>query len=406
LPAKKRVDNFSGTDAMVRGDRPCAVEDKLSTMQTALFAGGLGFRIITLSNDKLKSGLVYHDVQPGLWDVAAAYVFASLHGIEIRDGFGNPLDFTKGPKIPAATPGGRGAIAVRGDAFGYGEAGTGAAGALSIDERLKQRLLDDDLRLGKAAEKVARSMAALPSLPMVDALMNINAALKLDKDKAALADKPEFVFLTESPQTIVNLHNEMEKRKGRKNVRYIFLRKDGFTLPEYYVQQIMKDCPDIRLVLESELTAHIAAGKTVENALITLVKDRTGLDAMIEDMCLINAPEEMHRVSVVCPELLQITPRVSKREDIYSVGGLLDLAELGIAARRLAGAGFDTMTFAQLADLLDAGTKTQFLSALAELGIDAGKNVAAVVRSPVPVKDVKKDLMDAIDAQLAVMTAA
>jgi 3'-phosphoadenosine 5'-phosphosulfate (PAPS) 3'-phosphatase/ribosomal protein S24E len=111
-----RIKELKSRKVLVMGSKAKdPVNKKLSEKAPAAKIGGLGFRIISLCNTSVKDGIVYHKSQrSGVWDLAAPYVFASLNGVEIFDGTGNALDFTKDAYFP-----GNGAIAVKGDGLGF-----------------------------------------------------------------------------------------------------------------------------------------------------------------------------------------------------------------------------------------------------------------------------------------------
>ena len=113
---KARVSALKSDKALIMGSSAKdPVNTKYSKEVPTAQIGGLGFRIISLCNRAITDGLVYHKKQDaGLWDLAAAQVFASLNGVTIRDGEGNPLDFTKAPYFP-----GHGAMALKGNGLGY-----------------------------------------------------------------------------------------------------------------------------------------------------------------------------------------------------------------------------------------------------------------------------------------------
>jgi 3'-phosphoadenosine 5'-phosphosulfate (PAPS) 3'-phosphatase len=112
VEGRERVGRLNSREALIMGSKADdPINQKYSSQMPTAQIGGLGFRIISLSNKALQRGLVYHKKQKaGLWDLAAPNVFASLNGVTILDGDGNPLDFTQGPYFP-----GHGAMATKGD---------------------------------------------------------------------------------------------------------------------------------------------------------------------------------------------------------------------------------------------------------------------------------------------------
>jgi 3'-phosphoadenosine 5'-phosphosulfate (PAPS) 3'-phosphatase len=112
VAGRERVGRLNSREALIMGSKDDdPINQKYSSQMSTAQIGGLGFRIISLSNKALQRGLVYHKKQKaGLWDLAAPNVFASLNGVTILDGDGNPLDFTQGPYFP-----GHGAMATKGE---------------------------------------------------------------------------------------------------------------------------------------------------------------------------------------------------------------------------------------------------------------------------------------------------
>lgn len=112
----ERVSELRSDRMLVMGSSASdPVNKKYSQDAPTAQIGGLGFRIISLCNNDITDGLVYHKKQDaGLWDLAAAQVFASLNGVEILDGNGDRLDFTSAAYFP-----GHGAMATKGNSLGY-----------------------------------------------------------------------------------------------------------------------------------------------------------------------------------------------------------------------------------------------------------------------------------------------
>jgi 3'-phosphoadenosine 5'-phosphosulfate (PAPS) 3'-phosphatase len=206
-PGSVRVSRLESSDALIMGSKASdPVNEKYSKKAPTARIGGLGFRIISLCNNTLRNGLVYHKSQKaGLWDLASPYVFASLNGVTIYDGNGDPLDFTKAPYFP-----GNGAMALKGNALLFeknpnmetlpainssieGPAGTVNSVKNLLNASGQQEV--EPIKLSPETEKIVLdNVKAMYQIPE-EAISKINTGRASDVDKALSSLAEEMVQL-------------------------------------------------------------------------------------------------------------------------------------------------------------------------------------------------------------------
>ncbi|MDP8263396.1 MAG: hypothetical protein P9M13_08870 [Candidatus Ancaeobacter aquaticus] len=273
------------------------------------------------------------------------------------------------------------------------------------DEGLRQRLLAVALTEGKRANAIAKEMADTAQVKAYNTLANSAIA----KD-AAEKEKMTVIYLAVDPDFMINLDREMKKRKGKKNFKIVPVYKESFMRAFEYLNKVSEEYKEALLpaVDVAVFNADYRTDKeTLEDALINYAGIELDAKIKAQDIGLINSGNEKYRIPIEKTEkILGMVPKQLGKDEIYNVGSLLDVMEIGIMARRLAGANFDTLTFAELADYLEADMKGQFLAALKELNIAQTENVAKTVMAPVPIKGASEMLRTNVNSLRAIMIAA
>ncbi|MFC2149778.1 hypothetical protein ACFLQ8_03655 [Candidatus Auribacterota bacterium] len=274
------------------------------------------------------------------------------------------------------------------------------------DEKLRQKLLKVILNKGPRSELVKNKLAFLKS-GKVD--KDITAVKRSDPE---LRDSMSVIYMTVDPDFMINLHNEIASRNGRKNFKVIPVYRDSFMRSFDYLSSVADEYKDILLqpIEIDELNNYKDAARPVEDAAVNYASEMfPDKNIKAVNVGWINSKDEKYAVANLTgpkPKILVMEPGLPVKGEIVNIGRLLDIMEIGLMARRLAGDRIDKITFEQLAQYLDSGIRTQFLDAIADLGISKDSNVLDVVKQPVPVKSADEGLINAISSLKQVITAA
>ncbi|MFC2149569.1 hypothetical protein ACFLQ8_02600 [Candidatus Auribacterota bacterium] len=278
---------------------------------------------------------------------------------------------------------------------------------IAHDMALRQKLLSAALIEGKRADAAATEIAALPSSAAVDNLT------KVKNEDAKIKDKNMVVYLAVDPDFLINLDREVKKRAGRTNFRIVpVYSRENIEQTFDYLNQINGQYGDVLLKpVAIEDLASLTGQTETEEQLIKYAENEVDATITPQDIGLINSPDAKYQVTIApTKKILYMVPKKSWNElgtdEMYSVGVLLDLMEIGIMARQLAEKDFNTITFAQLADLLEGKVQADFKNAIAALGLDENAKVADIVKDPMPVTGIGSTLKDNVTSLRATLIAA